>query len=117
MNGAREENRLHLEGKIFRYAGCDVIVQKGIRAGDETKLFTEIHNVRCESRKSDEKDNKKRSFLLWSEEDAVINNSLPRFHHRISAINSLVNKNHLQKPFTMKALVRQMLVTQMLVTT
>jgi hypothetical protein len=62
VNGAREENRLHLEGKIARYTGRDVIVQKAIRTGEEAKLFTEIQNVRCESRESDEKDNKKKRF-------------------------------------------------------
>ena len=36
---------------------------------------------------------KKSAFLLWSEEDAVMNNSLPRFRHRISTINGLVKKN------------------------
>ena len=32
---------------------------------------------------------KKSAFLLWSEEDAVMNNSLPRFYRRISTINLL----------------------------
>ena len=39
---------------------------------------------------------KKSVFLLWSEEDAVMNNSLPRFYSRISTINGLVKKKHLQ---------------------
>ena len=34
-------------------------------------------------------------FLLWSEEDAVMNNSLPRFWRRINTTNGLVKKNHL----------------------
>ena len=53
---------LHIEGKIARYTGRDVIVQKAIRAGEEAKLFTKIQNVHRESRKSDEKDNKKKRF-------------------------------------------------------
>jgi hypothetical protein len=35
---------------------------------------------------------KKSAFLLWSEEDAVMNNSLPLFYRRISTINGLVKK-------------------------
>jgi hypothetical protein len=53
---------LHIEGKIARYPGSYVIVQKPIRAGEKAKLFTEIQNVCCESRESDEKDNKKKRF-------------------------------------------------------
>jgi hypothetical protein len=60
MTVAREENRLRLEGEIARYAGRDVIVQRAIWAGEKAKLFTEIQNVRCDSRESDEKDNKKK---------------------------------------------------------
>jgi len=42
---------------------------------------------------------KKTAFLLWSEEDAVINDFSPIFHGRISTINGLVKKNYLhEKP-------------------
>ena len=58
----QDDKLLHIEGKIARYTSRDVIVQKAIRAGEEAKLFTEIQNVRCESRKSDEKDNEKQCF-------------------------------------------------------
>lgn len=51
---ARREN--------YCYPGRYVIVQKAIWAGEEMKLFTEIKNVRRESRESDEKDSKKKRF-------------------------------------------------------
>jgi hypothetical protein len=62
VSRAQDEMLLHIEGKIFGYTGCDVIIQKAIRAGEEVKLFTEIHNVHREGSKSDEKDNKKKRF-------------------------------------------------------
>ena len=55
---------LYIEGKISGYAGCDVIVQNAIRAGEKVKLFTKIQNVHREGRKSNEKDSKKSTFLL-----------------------------------------------------
>jgi hypothetical protein len=62
VNETREENRLHLEGGVTCATRSDIIVQKYIRAGEEAEIFTEIQNVRCESKEGDEKDNKKKRF-------------------------------------------------------
>ena len=62
MSRAQDDMLLHIEGKNPYYTGCDVIVQKTIRAGEEVKLFTEIQNVHREGRKSDEKDSEKKRF-------------------------------------------------------
>jgi hypothetical protein len=40
----------------------DIIIQNAVRAGVEAKFFAEIQDIRCESRKNDKKDNKKKCF-------------------------------------------------------
>jgi hypothetical protein len=60
--GAKDENRLCLESEATCYAGRDVVVQRAVHAGEEVKLFTEIQDVHCESRESDEKNDKKNRF-------------------------------------------------------
>jgi len=49
------------------------------RVGEEAKLFTEIQNVRRESREGYEKDNEKQRFPFMSEAEAVMNDSHPHF--------------------------------------
>jgi len=74
------------------YTGRDVVVQAAVWAGEDAKFFAQIHDIRRESGKRNEKDNEKQCFPFMKRSRSIHGRFSCRIFGKGSRIKSLVKK-------------------------